>query len=86
MNICTPNSADRTTRFMMIVRNFNPEEGEAKSIENFSNLVTEQDRVIVERQRPEELPLDLSEELHLKGPDGIAIAYRRFLKELGVEG
>ena len=86
MNICTPNSADRTTRFMMIVRNFNPEEGEAEAIENFSNLVTEQDRVIVERQRPEELPLDLSEELHLKGSDGIAIAYRRFLKELGVEG
>ena len=85
MNICTPNSADRTTRFMMIVRNFNPEEGEAKSIENFSNLVTEQDRVIVERQRPEELPLDLSEELHVKGPDSIAIAYRRFMKELGVE-
>jgi vanillate O-demethylase monooxygenase subunit len=86
MNLCTPNSANETTRFMMIVRNFNPEKDDnTMAIENFSNLVTEQDQVIVERQRPEEVPLDLSEELHLKGPDGIAIAYRRFLQELGVD-
>lgn len=87
MNVCTPNSASKTTRFMMIVRNFDPEEGreDTLSIENFSNLVTFQDQEIVERQRPEELPLDLSEELHLKGPDAIAVAYRRFMKELGVE-
>ncbi len=55
------------------------------AIENFSNLVTEQDRVIVERQRPEELPLDLSEELHLKGPDAVAVEYRRMMREIGVE-
>lgn len=87
MNVCTPNSGSKTTRFMMIVRNFNPEEGkeDTLSIENFSDLVTFQDQVIVERQRPEELPLDLSEELHLKGPDAIAVAYRRFMKELGIE-
>ena len=42
-------------------------------------------RVIVEGQRPEELPLDLAEELHLKGPDALALAYRKFLRELGVE-
>ena len=44
-----------------------------------------QDLVIIENQRPEELPLDLSEELHVKGPDAIALEYRRFLAELGVE-
>jgi vanillate O-demethylase monooxygenase subunit len=85
LNICTPNSANKTTRFMKIVRDFEPDPGEATAIENFSNLVTEQDQIIVERQRPEELPLDLSEELHLKGPDAIAVAYRRFMKELGVD-
>ena len=49
------------------------------------DIVPEQDRVIVENQRPEELPLDLSEELHLKGPDAVAIEYRRMMKELGVD-
>ncbi len=49
------------------------------------NTIGEQDRVIVEEQRPEELPLDLAEELHLKGPDAMALAYRRALRELGVE-
>ena len=50
-----------------------------------ANHIGEQDRPIVERQRPEELPLDLTEELHLKGPDAIAVEYRRFMKELGVD-
>jgi hypothetical protein len=31
------------------------------------------------------LPLDLSEELHLRGPDTAAIEYRRRLRELGVD-
>lgn len=49
------------------------------------DLIFEQDHVIVENQRPEELPLDLSEELHVKGPDGAAIEYRKMLKEIGVD-
>ena len=47
--------------------------------------VAEQDRRIVEAQRPEELPLDLREELHLRGPDTAALAYRRGLCDLGVD-
>ena len=42
-----------------------------------------QDIPIVESQRPELLPLDLQAELHVR-PDRTAIAYRRWLKELGV--
>lgn len=41
--------------------------------------VMAQDRMIVESQRPEEIPLDLREELHLKVPDATGIAYRRML-------
>ena len=48
-------------------------------------IVFEQDFVIVEHQRPEELPLDLTEELHVKTPDAAAIEYRRMLKEIGVD-
>ncbi|MDP6087417.1 MAG: hypothetical protein QGG90_03500 [Nitrospinota bacterium] len=28
---------------------------------------------------------EVGEELHIKGPDAVALAYRRFLGELGVE-
>jgi vanillate O-demethylase monooxygenase subunit len=42
----------------------------------------EQDRVVVESQRPEELPIDLASELHIKGVDRVSIEYRRWLIEL----
>ena len=48
----------------------------------FQDRVTEQDRVIVESQRPELLPLDLQEELHLRS-DRMAIAYRKWLRAIG---
>jgi phenylpropionate dioxygenase-like ring-hydroxylating dioxygenase large terminal subunit len=45
--------------------------------------IFEEDRAIVESQRPELLPLDLQAELHLKS-DRVAIAYRMWLRELGL--
>jgi phenylpropionate dioxygenase-like ring-hydroxylating dioxygenase large terminal subunit len=48
----------------------------------FQDHVTEQDRVVVESQRPEFLPLDLQTELHLRS-DRMAIAYRKWLREIG---
>jgi phenylpropionate dioxygenase-like ring-hydroxylating dioxygenase large terminal subunit len=45
--------------------------------------IFEEDRVIVESQRPELLPLDLQEELHLRS-DRVAITYRSWLRQLGV--
>ena len=43
------------------------------------DTVLEQDRRVVESQRPERIPTDLREELHLKVPDASGIAYRRML-------
>jgi phenylpropionate dioxygenase-like ring-hydroxylating dioxygenase large terminal subunit len=51
--------------------------------DEFQNSIFSQDIPIVESQRPELLPLDLQAELHLRS-DRIAIAYRRWLKELGL--
>ena len=48
----------------------------------FQDRVTEQDRAVVESQRPELLPLDLQAELHLRS-DRMAIAYRKWLREIG---
>jgi len=45
--------------------------------------IFEEDRAIVESQRPELLPLDLQAELHLRS-DRVAIAYRRWLNQLGL--
>ena len=51
---------------------------------DFSSQLLEQDRQIVESQRPEMLPIDLTEELHLRGPDQVALTYRRLLADAGV--
>jgi len=79
--VCMPVSADECTRFLIITRNYDQE----GNPQRFAEIINNQDQVIVENQRPEELPLDLTEELHVKGPDGVALAYRRFLREIGVE-
>ncbi|MBB5056300.1 phenylpropionate dioxygenase-like ring-hydroxylating dioxygenase large terminal subunit [Granulicella aggregans] len=50
----------------------------------FQQTVVMQDKAIVESQRPELLPLDLQEELHLRS-DRMAIAYRRWLKATGLK-
>jgi vanillate O-demethylase monooxygenase subunit len=49
----------------------------------FQDHVSEQDRLIVESQRPELLPLDLQAELHLRS-DRMAIAYRKWLRAIGL--
>ena len=45
--------------------------------------IFEQDRAVVESLRPELLPLDLQAELHLRS-DRVAIAYRTWLRRLGL--
>lgn len=55
----------------------------AEELFRFQDIVTRQDIPIVEAQRPELLPLDLQAELHLRS-DRTAIAYRQWLKRLGL--
>jgi phenylpropionate dioxygenase-like ring-hydroxylating dioxygenase large terminal subunit len=45
--------------------------------------IFDEDRAIVEGQRPELLPLDLQAELHLRS-DRVSIAYRTWLRQLGM--
>lgn len=53
---------------------------------DFDVNVIEQDRVIVENQRPEMLPLDITAELHVKVADAASIEYRRRLREIDATG
>jgi vanillate O-demethylase monooxygenase subunit len=81
--IASPISAKRMRYYTFSSRNFaldRPDDAFRELIQT----IFAQDRVIVERQRPEELPLDLSDELHLKGPDAGTLQYRRMLREMGV--
>jgi phenylpropionate dioxygenase-like ring-hydroxylating dioxygenase large terminal subunit len=55
-----------------------------EQLRSFQDTVAWQDIPIVESQRPERLPLDLQAELHLRS-DRTAIAYRKWLRELGLK-
>ena len=50
---------------------------------DFNLKVFNEDRVMVEAQTPEELPLDLREEIHIPA-DRTSVAYRRLLKTMGL--
>lgn len=54
-----------------------------EEIIEFQDTIFTQDKPIVQNQKPEELPLDLQVELSLVS-DRVSIAYRQYLKELGV--
>jgi vanillate O-demethylase monooxygenase subunit len=51
----------------------------------FNELVIGQDKPIVQSQRPQELPFDLSAELHVRGVDRVSLEYRRWLAEVARE-
>jgi phenylpropionate dioxygenase-like ring-hydroxylating dioxygenase large terminal subunit len=79
--IASPVDQKTTKIYVFAARNHSLDMEDSKFAADF-DTVTEQDRVVVETQRPEEIPTDIREELHLRFPDAAAIAYRRLLGEL----
>jgi methylxanthine N1-demethylase len=77
-----PLSARETRNFTWNARNYELEPARDAEFIAFQQTILEQDRVVVESQRPEELPVDLSEELHIRGADRVSIDYRRWLGEI----
>jgi len=75
----TPHEAVQSTAWMWMAMNYEP----TSEMVSFQDRIFAQDRPILESQRPELLPLDLQAELHLRS-DRTAIAYRRWLRRLGV--
>jgi phenylpropionate dioxygenase-like ring-hydroxylating dioxygenase large terminal subunit len=75
-----------STLYLWISRNHTLEPEHDDLFRGFSETVFSQDRRIVESQRPEEIPLDLRDEMHLKVPDAFSLVYRRLLSEYGEEG
>ena len=79
--VASPIGRKRCRSFTFIARNFSKDQDDSKFIE-FQVEIAEQDRVISESQRPEELPIDLSAELHVRGVDRVSLEYRKWLAEL----
>ena len=79
----SPNSEGESTRYMVVGRNFALDQPPDALIE-FTHKIWDQDRALVESQRPEQLPVDWNVELHVRGPDGPSMVYRKKLLEMGV--
>jgi vanillate O-demethylase monooxygenase subunit len=77
-----PLAADRCAGYVVIGRNYNLDQ-DARVIEEFEDTIFGQDQVVVESQRPEQVPFDLAAELHLKF-DAVAVAYRKAMRSLGL--
>jgi vanillate O-demethylase monooxygenase subunit len=77
----SPMSADRTRLFWLCAFPLGTDV-DADEYEEIERRIWEPDRAIVAGQRPDRLPLDLLEELHLPF-DRLAVAYRRGLSTIG---
>jgi phenylpropionate dioxygenase-like ring-hydroxylating dioxygenase large terminal subunit len=71
--------------YLWSTRNHNLAPEADRALRDFALTVMAQDRAVVESQRPELIPLDLREEMHLRVPDAFSIVYRRLLEEVGEE-
>jgi hypothetical protein len=78
----SPIGPKHTRTFSFNFRDFALDEDDEPFVRFQVEQVAEFDRVIVESCRPEELPVDLSAELHIKFADQMSIEYRRWLIEL----
>jgi phenylpropionate dioxygenase-like ring-hydroxylating dioxygenase large terminal subunit len=77
-----PHGPSDSTAWMVMAMNYMTDAPEQELVA-FQDRIFWQDAPILRSQRPELLPLDLQAELHLKS-DRTAIAYRKWLNELGV--
>ncbi|MEV7426399.1 aromatic ring-hydroxylating dioxygenase subunit alpha [Streptomyces sp. NPDC091212] len=82
MNAASPVSALTTRMFAPIARDFDTDQP-VQGVYDFNRTVFEEDRAIVEVQKPENLPLDPRLEVHIPA-DRSSIAYRRGLRDLGL--
>lgn len=77
----TPLTPTTSELYVWIVRNHSLDRPDHE-FGNFTNIIMEQDRIVVESQRPEQLPVSLREELHIKVPDAASLLYRKLLSDL----
>lgn len=82
LNASCPVSARKTQVFALVARDFDHHESVAVLIA-FQQKIYAEDQAVVERQNPEDLPIDLAEEVHVRA-DLTSVTYRRQLAALGL--
>jgi len=82
LNAGSPVAARKTNVFAVVARDFDLDQPSAAVVE-FQRRVYAEDQAIVERQNPEDLPIDLAEEVHVRA-DLTSVTYRRELAKIGL--
>lgn len=82
LNAASPVSACKTRVFCPICRNFD-KDAPLQDTLDFNHQVFAEDKAIVQEQWPEDLPLQLSDEVHIAG-DKSSITFRKQLATLGL--
>ena len=82
LNACCPVSHNKTRLFVPITRNFDTT-GDLEAVYQFNAQIFAEDQALVESQKPEELPLDMTMEAHFEA-DRSSTMYRRILAEWGL--
>jgi vanillate O-demethylase monooxygenase subunit len=82
LNVASPVSARKTRVFVPICRNFD-RDAPLQATLDFNHQVFAEDKAIVEQQYPEDLPINLQEEVHIRA-DKSSITYRQGLARLGL--
>jgi vanillate O-demethylase monooxygenase subunit len=77
-----PETPERCRGYCIIGRNYDFDDPDS-TLQEFERVIFGQDQRIVESQRPEQVPFDLADELHLKF-DAVAVAYRRAMRAQGL--
>jgi phenylpropionate dioxygenase-like ring-hydroxylating dioxygenase large terminal subunit len=77
-----PISENRCAGYVVMARNYDFDQPPSV-LQDFEDTIFGQDQRVVESQRPEQVPFDLADELHLKF-DAVAVAYRRAMRAQGL--
>ena len=77
--VTQPIAANKCRGYWVIGRNYDLDIPD-KTYQDFEEVIFGQDRRIEESQRPQQVPFDFTEELHLKF-DAVAINYRKAMKK-----
>ena len=77
-----PVSASECVGYVVMGRNYDLDQP-PEVLQSFEDTIFNQDQPIVESQRPEQVPFDLADELHLTF-DAVAVAYRRAMRANGL--
>jgi vanillate O-demethylase monooxygenase subunit len=78
-----PVAPDRCIGYCLVARNYNLDQP-ASVMQEFERVIFAQDQRVVESQRPQAVPFDLADELHLRF-DAVAVAYRRAMQAHGLD-